>query len=308
MKRGGRLTTEWLDTEDVLAIPYDTPIPGYRNDTVNTLRLWSARATEEFDLRYFNEGDYLRAVEEKAESENITKVLYPNDNVSAGRELRLKQEYFFVAATLQDIIRRYKKHYLLYDDQKGLRPFDRFVERTAIQLNDTHPALAIPELMRILVDVEGLGWDEAWSITTGTFGYTNHTVMPEALERWPVDLLGRLLPRHLQIIFEINHRFLELVRAAGRRRRALPPHVDHRGGRGEARAHGPPRDRGQPLRQRRGRPPHRDPEARAVPGLLRAVAGEIQQQDERHHPAPLAQEGEPPAFRAHHARRSARSG
>ena len=211
----GRLTTEWLDTEDVLAIPFDTPIPGYRNDTVNTLRLWSARATEEFDLRRFNEGDYLRAVEEKAESENITKVLYPSDNVSAGRELRLRQEYFFVAATLQDIIRRYKKHYLLYDDDKGLRPFDRFVERTAIQLNDTHPALAIPELMRILVDVEGLGWDEAWSITTGTFGYTNHTVMPEALERWPVELMARLLPRHLQIVYEINQRFLELVRAKG---------------------------------------------------------------------------------------------
>jgi glycogen phosphorylase len=215
VNEAGRLTTEWLDTEDVLAIPYDTPIPGYRNQTVNTLRLWSARATEEFDLRRFNEGDYLRAVEEKAESENITKVLYPSDNVSAGRELRLRQEYFFVTATLQDIIRRYKKHYLLYDDQKGLRPFDRFVERTAIQLNDTHPALAIPELMRLLVDVEGLGWDEAWAITTATFGYTNHTVMPEAMERWPVDLVGRLLPRHLQIIFEINHRFLELVRSRG---------------------------------------------------------------------------------------------
>jgi len=211
----GRLATEWLDTEDVLAVPYDTPVPGYRNDTVNTLRLWSARATEEFDLRYFNEGDYLRAVEDKAESENITKVLYPNDNVSAGRELRLRQEYLFVSATLQDIIRRYKKHYLLYDDQKGLRPFDRFAERTAIQLNDTHPALAIAELMRILVDVEGLGWDEAWGMTTAVFGYTNHTVLPEALERWPVSLFGRLLPRHLQIVYEINRRFLELVRAKG---------------------------------------------------------------------------------------------
>jgi glycogen phosphorylase len=211
----GRLVTEWLDTEDLLAVPYDTPVPGYRNETVNTLRLWSARATEEFDLRYFNEGDYLRAVEDKAESENITKVLYPNDSVSAGRELRLRQEYFFVAATLQDVIRRYKKHYLLYDDQRGLRPFDRFAERTAIQLNDTHPALAIPELMRILVDVEGLGWDEAWSLTTAVFGYTNHTVLPEALERWPVALVGRLLPRHLQIVYEINRRFLDLVRARG---------------------------------------------------------------------------------------------
>jgi starch phosphorylase len=211
----GRLRTEWLDTEDVLAVPYDTPVPGYRNQTVNTLRLWSARATEEFDLRYFNEGDYLRAVEDKAESENITKVLYPNDSVSAGRELRLRQEYFFVAATLQDILRRYRKHYLLYDDQHGLRPFDRFAERTAIQLNDTHPALAIGELMRILVDEEGLGWDEAWSLSTAVFGYTNHTVLPEALERWPVALFERLLPRHLQIVYEINRRFLDLVRARG---------------------------------------------------------------------------------------------
>jgi glycogen phosphorylase len=211
----GRLTTEWVDTEDVLAIPYDTPVPGYRNSTVNTLRLWSARATEEFDLRYFNEGDYQRAVEEKADSENITKVLYPNDNVFEGRELRLKQEYFFVSATLQDVVRRYKKQHRMYDSERGLRTFDRFAERTAIQLNDTHPALAIPELMRILVDLEELDWDEAWRVTTATFGYTNHTVMPEALERWTVDLLGRLLPRHLQIIFEINHRFLELVKSRG---------------------------------------------------------------------------------------------
>jgi starch phosphorylase len=211
----GRLTTEWVETQDVLAIPYDTPVPGYRNATVNTLRLWSARATEEFDLRYFNDGDYQRAVEEKDDSENITKVLYPNDNVFEGRELRLKQEYFFVSATLQDVVRRYKKQYRMYDEPRGLGMFDRFAERTAIQLNDTHPALAIPELMRILVDLEELDWDTAWTITTATFGYTNHTVMPEALERWTVELLGRLLPRHLQIVFEINHRFLEGVAARG---------------------------------------------------------------------------------------------
>jgi glycogen phosphorylase len=212
---GGRLTTEWVDTQDVLAIPYDTPVPGYRNATVNTLRLWSARATEEFDLRYFNEGDYQRAVEEKGESENITKVLYPNDNVFEGRELRLKQEYFFVSATLQDVVRRYKKQYRMHDAARGMGKFDRFPERTAIQLNDTHPALAIPELMRILVDLEELDWEEAWYVTTATFGYTNHTVMPEALERWTVDLLGRLLPRHLQIILEINRRFLETVKSRG---------------------------------------------------------------------------------------------
>jgi starch phosphorylase len=211
----GRLTTQWLDTEDVMAVPYDTPIPGYRNATVNTLRLWSAKATEEFDLRYFNEGDYQHAVERKDESENITKVLYPNDNVFEGKELRLRQEYFFVSATLQDIVRRYKKQHRMYDQGKGLRTFDRFAERTAIQLNDTHPALAIPELMRILVDVEDLDWDEAWRLTTETLAYTNHTVMPEALERWTVDLLGRVLPRHLDIIYEINRRFLDGVRDAG---------------------------------------------------------------------------------------------
>ncbi|MEW6733784.1 MAG: glycogen/starch/alpha-glucan phosphorylase [Acidobacteriota bacterium] len=200
----GRLVTQWLDTEEVLAMAYDTPIPGYGNSTVNTLRLWSAKSTRDFDLKYFNEGDYMRAVEAKNESENISKVLYPNDNVFEGKELRLKQEYFFVSATLQDIIRRYKK---------GRDSFDQFADKTAIQLNDTHPAIAIAELMRILIDLEGLSWEEAWAITTKTFGYTNHTVLPEALEKWSVDLFGYVLPRHLQIIHEINHRFLEQVRA-----------------------------------------------------------------------------------------------
>ena len=209
----GRLTTRWTDTEDVYAVPYDTPVPGYLNGTCNTLRLWSARATEEFDFRNFNAGDYVGAVHAKDASENISKVLYPNDNVFEGRELRLKQEYFFVTATLQDVIRRYKKQSRLHDDAgKGLGPFDRFPDRVAIQLNDTHPTLAIPELMRLLVDIEELDWEHAWDITTRTFGYTNHTVLPEALERWPVGLLGWVLPRHLQIIYEINARFLAQVR------------------------------------------------------------------------------------------------
>ncbi len=208
----GRLTNAWVDTKVVLATPYDTPIPGYGGQTVNTLRLWGARAVREFDLAEFNEGDYIGAVEARARSENICRVLYPNDNVSAGRELRLAQEYFFVSATLQDIIRRYRKRYLMFDAPQGLRTFDRFAEKVAIQLNDTHPTLAIPELMRILVDVEELSWDDAWAITTATFGYTNHTVMAEALERWPVSLLGTMLPRHLQIIYEINRRFLDDVR------------------------------------------------------------------------------------------------
>jgi starch phosphorylase len=208
----GRLSHAWIETRDVLATPFDTPVPGYGTPTVNTLRLWGARAVQEFDLHEFNEGDYVGAIEARARSENICRVLYPNDNVFVGRELRLAQEYFFVAATLQDIIRRYKKRYEMHDRPLGLRPFDRFADKVAIQLNDTHPALAIPELMRLLMDIEALPWDEAWDLTTRTFGYTNHTVMPEALERWPVTLMERMLPRHLQILYEINARFLGLVR------------------------------------------------------------------------------------------------
>ena len=208
----GRLVKEWLDTRDVLATPFDTPVPGYGTQTVNTLRLWAARAVQEFDLREFNEGDYIGAIEARARSESICRVLYPSDNVAAGQELRLAQEYFFVAATLQDIVRRYKKRYRMFDEPHGLGVFDHFADKVAIQLNDTHPALAIPELMRILVDLEGLGWDDAWEITRATFGYTNHTVLPEALERWPVRLVGRMLPRHLEIVYEINRRFLDDVR------------------------------------------------------------------------------------------------
>ena len=207
----GRLLKEWVQTRDVLATPFDTPVPGYGTPTVNTLRLWAARAVQEFDLREFNEGDYIGAIEARAQSENICRVLYPSDNVVAGQELRLAQEYFFVSATLQDILRRYKKRYRLFDEARGLRLFDRFAEKVAIQLNDTHPALAVPELMRILMDLEGLGWDEAWAVTRATFGYTNHTVLPEALERWPVDLVGRMLPRHLEIVYEVNRRLLDEV-------------------------------------------------------------------------------------------------
>jgi glycogen phosphorylase len=208
----GRLTKAWVDTRDVRATPYDIPVPGYGTRTVNTLRLWGAKAVREFDLDEFNEGDYIGAIEARARSENICRVLYPNDNVSLGRRLRLAQEYFFVSATLQDIIRRYRRRYHMFDEPRGLGTFDRFADKVAIQLNDTHPALAIPELMRILVDIEELSWEHAWDITTRTFAYTNHTVLPEALERWPVTLLGLLLPRHLEIIYEINERFLTHVR------------------------------------------------------------------------------------------------
>ena len=198
----GNLRIDWVDTSDVLAMPYDMPVVGYKNNIVNTLRLWSAIASEDFDLSYFNDGDYERAVHDKMLTENITKVLYPNDNVSQGRELRLKQEYLFTAASLADIMRRFKM------ENSSL---SKFPEKAAIQLNDTHPAIAIPELMRKLVDEEGLKWDEAWDITVRTFAYTNHTIMPEALECWPVSLIEALLPRHLQLIYEINARFLQDV-------------------------------------------------------------------------------------------------
>ena len=197
----GQPVSEWVDThDDVMAMAYDIPIPGYHNETVNNLRLWGARSTREFDLGVFNEGDYVQAVSRKQESETISKVLYPNDQNMWGKELRLKQEYFFVSATLQDIIRRYKRTHATYE---------KFSSKVAIQLNDAHPALAIPELMRILVDEECRPWEEAWEIVVETFAFTNHTVLPEALEKWTAELMGRVLPRHLEIIYEINHRFLE---------------------------------------------------------------------------------------------------
>ncbi|MDX9928213.1 MAG: glycogen/starch/alpha-glucan family phosphorylase, partial [Bacteroidales bacterium] len=194
-----KIGTDWIGGEEVMAMAYDYPVPGFKNETVNTLRLWAAKSIREFNLEFFNSGDYMRAVEERFSSENISKVLYPSDQYEAGKELRLKQQYFFVSATLKDIIRRYKKFHRRYDD---------FPVKVAIQLNDTHPSVAIAELMRILVDEEGIVWDDAWEITTKTFGYTNHTVLPEALEVWPEGLFAYLLPRHLQIIQEIDRRFL----------------------------------------------------------------------------------------------------
>nr|XP_006116366.2 glycogen phosphorylase, liver form isoform X2 [Pelodiscus sinensis] len=203
---------KWVDTQVVLALPYDTPVPGYMNNTVNTMRLWSARAPNDFNLRDFNVGDYIQAVLDRNLAENISRVLYPNDNFFEGKELRLKQEYFVVAATLQDIIRRFKAS--KFGSTESIRTvFDSFPDQVAIQLNDTHPALAIPELMRVFVDIEKLPWAKAWDITKRTFAYTNHTVLPEALERWPVDLVEKLLPRHLQIIYEINQRHLDKVAA-----------------------------------------------------------------------------------------------
>jgi starch phosphorylase len=192
----------WVGSQSLIGMPYDLPIVGYGGRTVNTLRLWSAKAAEEFNLDDFNRGGYVDAVQNKVLAENLTKVLYPNDNVSEGRELRLKQQYFFVSCTVQDILRRFKG---------DGNPWTAFPDKVFIQLNDTHPSLVIPELMRLLIDREGLGWDQAWALTTTTTGYTNHTILPEALEKWPVNLFSRLLPRHMQIIYEINARFLREV-------------------------------------------------------------------------------------------------
>ena len=199
----GRLVFMWQNTDDVLAAAYDVPIPGYQTNTVNSLRLWAAKSSEDFNLNYFNHGNYAKAVQDKVESENISKILYPRDDFMLGRELRLKQEYFLSSATLQDIMRRFKK---------TCQDFTKFPEKVAIQLNDTHPVLCIPELMRQLIDDEKIPWEKAWDITTKTFGYTNHTILQEALETWRVELLGKLLPRHLQIINEINFRFLNEIR------------------------------------------------------------------------------------------------
>ncbi len=199
----GRTRMRWVNTRDVLAVPYDVPIPGYRNGTVNTLRLWKAEATEEFDLEEFNSGDYTGSVASKNEAEKITMVLYPNDSSENGKELRLQQQYFLASASLQDVLNRW-----LITEQADL---SRFAEKNCFQLNDTHPSCAVPELMRLLMDDQGLSWDEAWDITRSTMAYTNHTLLPEALERWPVRMFQRLLPRLLEIIYEINARFLKQV-------------------------------------------------------------------------------------------------
>ena len=201
----GQIDRFWDHGEEVLALAYDVPVPGFgKQKNVNNLRLWSAKATRDFNLRYFNEGDYIGALEDKNQSETISKVLYPNDATAMGRELRLKQEYFFVSASLQDILDRHCV--------RSGHPVETLPDKVAIQLNDTHPAIAIPELMRLLIDVYRLPWHKAWDITRRTFAYTNHTLMPEALETWPVTLMEEVLPRHLQIIYEINHQFLDQVR------------------------------------------------------------------------------------------------
>ncbi len=205
----------WIGTDDVLAMAYDTIIPGYGTEATNTLRLWSAKATEEMDLRAFNQGNYFGAVETKNHSENVSRVLYPDDSTASGKELRLRQEYFFVSASLQDLLRRYLRTHT---------GFEALPEKVSIHLNDTHPVLAIPELVRLLVDEHRVPWAQAWALAQRVFSYTNHTLMHEALETWPVEMLGRVLPRHLRIIYDINADFLAAVSA--RQARASSPDHD----------------------------------------------------------------------------------
>ena len=193
----------WMNTKTIYGVPFDFPIVGYQGKSVNYLRLFSAKTDDELDINIFNKGGYIEAMKDKIETETISKVLYPSDDVESGKELRLKQQYFFVSCALQDIIRRFMEK---SDD------FKKLPDKVVIQLNDTHPAIAIAEMMRLLIDVHGLEWDEAWDITSGCFAYTNHTLLPEALETWPASLIGRMLPRHLQIIYEINRRFMEFAR------------------------------------------------------------------------------------------------
>ena len=199
---GGKWTPVWLDTKPLIGVPHDMPVPGYGGRTVNYLRLYSARSASEFNMQVFNAGDYQSAVEDQIATETISKVLYPSDIQAAGKELRLLQEYFLVACAVHDIVRRYRLEFSTWDE---------FPHQVAMQMNDTHPAISVAELMRVFVDVHGLEWDRAWKMTTGTLGYTNHTLLSEALEKWSVGLFEYVLPRHLQIIYEINRRFLEEV-------------------------------------------------------------------------------------------------
>jgi glycogen phosphorylase len=199
----GTYRVRWVPYQTVMGIPYDTPVLGYRTNTANTLRLWKAEAPESFDFEAFNKGDYYGAVQQKMTSENITKVLYPNDELLQGKQLRLEQQFFFVSCSLQDVIRRH---------QRCGESLEVLHERFALQMNDTHPTIAVAELMRLLVDVHLMEWDTAWNVTQKTLAYTNHTLLPEALEKWTLSLFQRLLPRHLEIIYEINHRFLDEVR------------------------------------------------------------------------------------------------
>ena len=284
----GHDRVRWVPGRLLKGVAYDTPIQGYGVNTCNVLTLWSARAVKSFALEAFNTGDYYKAVEDEVTSETVTKVLYPNDEPEAGKRLRLLQQYFFVSCSLQHVLH-------IMDDlaDAGVRELP---QRFALQLNDTHPSIAVAELMRLLVDERDLDWDEAWDITVATFGYTNHTLLPEALETWPLEMFAESLPRHLEIIYEINRRFLDEVRARfpGDEDRRPPDVADRRGRRQEG-PDGAPGDRRQPRHQRCRRAALGAAESQCAQRLLRDVAGAVQQQDERRDAAPLPCAGQPRA-------------
>ena len=278
----------WVDTKTILGVPHDIPIAGYGTTTVNLLRLWASKSTQDFDLAAFNAGGYVEAIREKVIGETVSKVLYPNDKTENGKELRLVQQYFFVACSMRDILRRHFR--------QPTNTWENFADKVAVQLNDTHPAVAIPELMRILLDEQGLAWDTAWPIVNRTFAYTNHTLLPEALEKWTIPLFERVLPRHLQIIYEINARLLQQVeqRWPGRAREKTRL-LAHRGERIQAGADGASRGGRLARGQRRGGVAHRLVEKAAVPGIRCPLSGQIPEQDQWHHPAQLAAEKQSPA-------------
>ena len=281
----------WHPAETVEAVAYDTPIVGWRGRHVNTLRLWSARATDPLKLEAFNAGDYVGAFSETVRAEAISKVLYPSDATPAGQELRLRQEYFFASASLLDLIRRHIKQ---YGDVRTLG------EHAAVQLNDTHPAIGIAELMRILVDLNKVEWDEAWSITQAIFSYTNHTLLPEALETWPVPLMERVLPRHMQIIYLINAAHLDSARRRGFVDQGLlAVDFDDRRARRPAGANGQPRLHRLAQDQRRFGAPHRPDAQDRVPCPQCGLSRPHHQQDQRHHLPPLADRVQSGARRHH---------
>ena len=288
----GRYRPTWVDYTTVLGVPYDIPIVGYGCGVVNFLRLWASRATESFDLGAFNRGGYLEAVREKMTSETVSQVLYPADEIEKGRHLRLVQQYFFVACTLSDVLRRYDREY---------ETIDHLPDKVAIQLNDTHPSLTVAELMRLLVDERDVPWDHAWEMTTAICGYTNHTLLPEALEVWPVSMFELWLPRHLEIIYEINQRFLQSVErrwpgdGARKRRMSLIQEDSPRSVRmahlaivGSHQVNGVAELHSQLVR------------TSLVPDFAQIVAGENDQRDQRDHPPPMVEGLQSGAGRHHH--------
>ena len=284
----------------LIGIPFDRPVVGYGGKTINTLRLWAAAAPDYFDFQEFSSGDFVGALAETLAAESLTRVLYPDDSTSMGQGLRFVQEYFLVACSLADLVRRFRR---------GNADWSALPDKVAIQLNDTHPTLAVPELMRILLDEAHLGWDEAWDLTQRTLAYTNHTLLPEALEKWPLAWFEMLLPRHLEIIYEINRRFLDDVRRRfpGDEGRVERVSLIEEGAEQQG-PHGQPRHRRLAQHQRRGRDPLRAAAHDDGQGPGRDVPRALQQQDQRRHAAALAAAGQPGAGRTSSPRPSATAG